>query len=110
MDISFGPLIRALVLDIEKGTSVSVLSARFHDSLAGLVLRVAERAQRAHGIDTVSLAGGVFLNKRLLERTEKRLGAKGFRVLRPVLYSPNDESLSLGQIAQGLARLKNGGS
>jgi hydrogenase maturation protein HypF len=86
------------------------VSARFHDSLAGLVLRVAERARRAHGTDTVSLAGGVFLNRRFLERTEKRLEAKGFRVCRPVLYSPNDESLSLGQIARGLARFKNGGS
>jgi len=110
MDISFGPLIRALVLDIEKGTPVSAVSARFHDSLARLVLRVAERARRAHGADTVSLAGGVFLNRRFLERTEKRLEAKGFRVYRPVLYSPNDESLSLGQIARGLAMIKNGGS
>jgi hydrogenase maturation protein HypF len=85
------------------------VSARFHDSLAGLVLRVAERARRAHGTDTVSLAGGVFLNRRFLERTEKRLEAKGFRVYRPVLYSPSDESLSLGQIARGLAMFKNGG-
>lgn len=110
MEISFGPLIRALVLDIEKGTPVAVVSARFHDSLAGLVLRVAERARSAHGTDTVSLAGGVFLNRRLLERTEKRLEAKEFRIFRPVLYSPNDESLSLGQIARGLTILKTGGS
>ena len=110
MDISFGPLIRTLVRDIEKGTPVSAVSARFHDSLARLVLRVAERARHAHGTDTVSLAGGVFLNRRLLEPTEKRLAAKGFRVFRPVAYSPNDESLSLGQIARGLDRVKNGGS
>ena len=110
LDISFGPLIKALVLDLKKGTPVSVVSARFHDSLAGLVLRVAERARRAHGTDTVSLAGGVFLNRRFLERTEKRLETKGFRVLRPVLYSPNDESLSLGQIARVLAIIKNDGS
>ncbi|MCK7461592.1 MAG: hypothetical protein MZU84_05795 [Sphingobacterium sp.] len=47
--------------------------------------------------------GGVFLNRRLLERTEERLAAAGFRVFRPLAYSPNDESLSLGQIARGLA-------
>jgi hydrogenase maturation factor HypF (carbamoyltransferase family) len=51
------------------------------------------------------LAGGVFLNKKLLERTTDRLLRAKFRVLRSVLYSPNDESLSLGQTAWGLANL-----
>lgn len=110
LEISFGPLVRALVRDIGKGTPLATVSARFHDSLAGLILRIAERARRERGVDTVSLAGGVFLNKRLLERTEKRLESSGFRVFRPLAYSPNDESLSLGQIAWGLARVKNGGT
>ncbi len=109
LEISFGPLIKALVRDIEKGAPVSAISAKFHDSLAGLILRVADHARRERGTSVVSLAGGVFLNKRLLERTEKRLEAKGFRVFRPLAYSPNDESLSLGQIAWGLARIKTGG-
>jgi hydrogenase maturation factor HypF (carbamoyltransferase family) len=52
----------------------------------------------------------VFLNRRLLERTERLLAAKGFRVFRPLAYSPNDESLSLGQIAWGLAKLRTGGT
>jgi len=110
MEISFGPLIKALVLDIEKGTPVSSVSAKFHDSLAKLIVRVAERARRDHETGTVSLAGGVFLNRRLLERTERLLASKGFRVFRPLVYSPNDESLSLGQIAWGLARLKGDGN
>ena len=110
MEISFGALIKALVLDIEKGAPVSSVSAKFHDSLAKLIVRVAEQARSCHGTGTVSLAGGVFLNRRLLERTEKLLASKGFRVFRPLAYSPNDESLSLGQIAWGLARLTSGGA
>jgi hydrogenase maturation protein HypF len=110
IEISFAPLVRALVGDIEKGTPTAVISAKFHDSLAGLILRVAERARRDHGTTEVSLAGGVFLNRRLLEGTERRLAAKGFCVFRPLVYSPNDESLSLGQIAWGLAKLKTGGT
>ena len=110
VEISFAPLIRSFVRDIEKGTPVAAVSAKFHDSLAGLIVRVAERARREHGTGDVSLAGGVFLNRRLLERTERRLAAKGFRVFRPLAYSPNDESLSLGQIAWGLARVKTGGT
>jgi hydrogenase maturation protein HypF len=109
-EISFTPLLRELVLDIGKGTPVGTISARFHDALAVLIVRVAERARQAHGTDVVSLAGGVFLNRRLLESTERRLAAKGFEVLRPLAYSPNDESLSLGQIAWGLAKLKSVGA
>jgi len=109
-EISFAPLVRALVRDIEAGTAPGIVSAKFHDSLARTIVRIAERARRDRGTAEVSLAGGVFLNRRLLERTEKLLAAKGFRVFRPLLYSPNDESLSLGQIAWGLARIRSGGN
>ncbi len=109
-EISFAPLVRALVGDVGAGTSAAVVSARFHDSLARTIARVAERARRERGTTEVSLAGGVFLNRRLLERTEKLLRAKGFRIFRPLAYSPNDESLSLGQIAWALARLRTGGT
>jgi hydrogenase maturation protein HypF len=105
MTISFGPLIAAVVRDVVKGTPVALISAKFHESLAVLILRLAERARRTAGADTVVLTGGVFLNRRLLERTEERLAEAGFRALRPLAYSPSDESLSLGQIAWGLARL-----
>jgi hydrogenase maturation protein HypF len=110
LEISFAPLVRALVRDLVNGAPVAEVSARFHESLARLVVRVAARARRERGTESVSLAGGVFLNRRLLERTEKLLERAGFRVFRPLAYSPNDESLSLGQMAWALARLKSGGS
>jgi hydrogenase maturation protein HypF len=109
-EISFAPLVRALVRDVAAETPASTVSAKFHDSLARTIVRIAERARRERGTTEVALAGGVFLNRRLLERTERLLGAKGFGVFRPVAYSPNDESLSVGQIAWGLARLKSGGT
>ncbi|MBN2265281.1 MAG: carbamoyltransferase HypF [Candidatus Aminicenantes bacterium] len=110
IEISFAPLIRGFARDVGKGVPAGTLAAKFHDSLARLIVRVAERARRDRGTEEVSLAGGVFLNKRLLESVEGRLAAKGFRVFRPLAYSPSDESLSLGQIAWGLARIKNGGA
>ena len=105
-DLSFAPLIRAVVRDLGNGVPVSRISSAFHDSLARLILEVAEKARSAHGTDTVVLAGGVFLNRKLLERTTNRLTRRNFRVVRSLLHSPNDESLSLGQIAWGLAKLK----
>jgi hydrogenase maturation protein HypF len=110
LDVSFTPLVRAVVRDLEKGVPVSRVSSVFHDTLAGLIVTMARHARNEHGTDTVVLAGGVFLNRKLLERTTERLARGKFRVLRPTLYSPNDESLSLGQIAWGLAQLKKTGN
>jgi hydrogenase maturation protein HypF len=110
LEISFAPLIRGVVRDLGKGAAPAAVSAKFHESLAATIVGVAERAREVHGTDEVALAGGVFLNRRLLEPTERRLARAGFRVFRPVVYSPNDESLSVGQIAWGLARIKSGGT
>jgi hydrogenase maturation protein HypF len=64
--------------------------------------------REVHGVDTVALVGGVFLNKTLLSLATRILRKKGFQVIRPLQYSPNDESISIGQVAYALARLKNG--
>jgi len=104
-EVSFAPLVRAVVGDLETGVPVPRISSAFHNSLAHLILRVATDTRKERGTDTVVLAGGVFLNRVLLERTRQLLARAGFRVLRSVLYSPNDESLSLGQIAWGLANI-----
>jgi hydrogenase maturation protein HypF len=106
LQISFTEMIGNIIEDKERGTGPSVISAKFHNSLARIILDVAGRARKSRGINTVVLSGGVFLNKKLLGRAMTLLEGEGFRVLRPVNYSPNDESLSLGQIAYALARLK----
>jgi hydrogenase maturation protein HypF len=110
LEIRFGALFRGLVRDVEGGAPAAVVSAKFHASLARLIVRVAEKARDVNGTDEVSLAGGVFLNRRLLAAAERGLAARGFRVFRPLAYSPNDESISLGQIAWGLARIRSGGT
>jgi hydrogenase maturation protein HypF len=107
--ISFVPTVREIVEDKKRRTPACLMATKFHNTLARVILAVAERAKRDHGTETVSLAGGCFLNKRLLLETERLLGRNGFTVLRTEAYSPNDESLSLGQIAFALARLQRRG-
>jgi len=104
--ISFVPTIREIIEDTKLRTPVGLMASKFHNTLVRAILAVAERAKRDYGTETVSLAGGCFLNKRLLLGTERLLGRNGFTVLRTEAYSPNDESLSLGQIAFALARLR----
>ncbi len=106
--LSFAPAMRAIVADLGRGASPSLVAARFHETLSRAILAVAEEARRGRGIETAALTGGVFLNRRLLVRTTELLEKAGFRVIRPVLYSPGDESLSLGQAAHALGRLASG--
>jgi len=106
LQIGFSTTIRAVVKDLERGIPASHISAKFHNALARVVLSIAERIRQEHNIDTVVLIGGVFLNKMLLERSTRLLQGKGFRILRPIRYSPNDESISVGQIAHALSIIK----
>jgi hydrogenase maturation protein HypF len=103
--ISFAPAVRGLVEDRKRGVPAALMASKFHNTLIRLIGQMAEKARREHGIETVSLAGGCFLNRKLLLGTEKLLRKKGFTVVRSEAYSPNDESLSLGQIAHALAAL-----
>jgi hydrogenase maturation protein HypF len=104
--ISFTPTIKAILEDLNQGVPVSQISAKFHNTLARVILKVAERAREKYHTDTVALTGGVFLNKKLLTTTLHLLEHKGFKTLRPVVYSPNDESISVGQIAYALNLLQ----
>lgn len=104
--ISFSQTFVEIIDDLRKKIPLVDVATKFHNTLAEVIVAMAQRARRDFGIQTVVLAGGVFLNRRLLKRATSLLEEKGFSVLRPVNYSPNDESLSLGQIAYGLATLK----
>ena len=105
-EVSFLPLIRSVLKDRGRDVPAGRIAARFHNSLARAVVKVAALARERAGIDAVALSGGCFLNRRLLETVEPMLAAEGFKVLRPTAYSPNDESVSVGQIAWGLFNIR----
>ncbi|MCX6565859.1 MAG: carbamoyltransferase HypF [Candidatus Aminicenantes bacterium] len=107
--LSFDATIREIISDIKRGVSPAIVSARFHETLASAAVETAEKARRELGIRTIVLGGGVFCNRRLLGRVEDLLTKSGFSVLRPRQYSPNDESISVGQVAFALARLSPSG-
>jgi hydrogenase maturation protein HypF len=103
--LSFLPAVREILAASRKGAPPSVISTRFHNTLARAAVAVAREARKTEGVTEVALTGGVFLNGKLLGRTEAALAKAGFTVLRPKEYSPNDESISVGQVAFALARL-----
>ncbi|MFF0105743.1 carbamoyltransferase HypF [Streptomyces hirsutus] len=102
-----GPLLAAVVEDVEQGVPVGVIAARFHLAVARLVRTVCAAAGEATGLRTVALTGGVFSNTLLSSACARDLRADGFTVLRHREVPPNDGGLALGQMVVG-ARARAG--
>ncbi len=107
--ISFNPTIEAIWKQKEQGISVEKIATRFHQTLIKAITTIAQEARKEFGLTQVVLGGGVFLNRWLTAGSTEALHQANFKVLRPRRYSPNDESLSLGQIYHGLAKLTKEG-
>jgi len=106
LEISFSPTIQAIVEDIHRKIPSAFISAKFHQTLAHMISILAEKAKQEYAVNTVVLTGGCFLNRKLREAVQPLLEKNQIRMLTPKLYSPNDESISLGQIAYALGRLR----
>jgi hydrogenase maturation protein HypF len=74
------------------------MSAKFHNTLAMMVVETAQRV----GTHQVALTGGCFQNRVLLERCIGRLRAAGFTPYWQQRIPPNDGGIALGQIAAAI--------
>ncbi|MGW5171673.1 carbamoyltransferase HypF [Streptomyces nodosus] len=92
------PVLAAIVDDLRAGTGPDLIAARFHRAVTGVVHSLCVLARERHGVDTVALTGGVFLNSVLSSACAGALGADGFTVLRHRLVPPGDGGLALGQL------------
>jgi len=108
--ITLAPLIEATLEQKRDGVPIATIASRFHSTLVQIILNIAKRCRRQFGVDKVVLSGGVFLNRWLTLAATEALESLGFKVWRPTRYSPNDESLSLGQIYHALAQVAAGQS
>jgi hydrogenase maturation protein HypF len=100
------PTVRAVVADLAAGAAVGVVAARFHNALASAAASACGLLRERLGLETVVLAGGVFQNAVLLERTASLLNGEGFEVLCARRLPCNDGGISYGQAAVAAARLR----
>jgi hydrogenase maturation protein HypF len=100
------PIIRGVVADIEAGRSRREVSARFHATVAALLLAAARRARIQTGLSRIALAGGCFANDRLMRRLAPALEADGLAVYVHHEVSPGDGGVALGQAYVAAAKLK----
>jgi len=102
LEIDWEPTVRRLVEDVRGNIGVDVIAARFHNTLVDAIENVAV----AIGMPQIALSGGCFQNRRLTERTARRLRARGFEVLMHRQVPCNDGGISLGQVSVAAARLQ----
>ena len=87
-----------LIQDILQTKDISLISTKFHNTIAHVVCKLATSIREEYGINKVVLSGGVFQNKYLLERSVSLLQEKQFQIFTNHLVSVNDSGIALGQL------------
>ncbi|MBA7575914.1 Carbamoyltransferase HypF [subsurface metagenome] len=83
--------------DIKDKIQKSKISARFHNTLANIVLKISQMIRKTHHINKVALSGGVFQNNYLLGKCYDILKNYNFNVYSNFKVPVNDGGISLGQ-------------
>ncbi len=100
------PMWAALLDDLDAGTSISDISARFHLGLANIIVQTASKISMQSGIKTIALSGGVFQNRILFKRCFDQLRRNRLSVLFHQQVPTNDGGLALGQAAIAAAQIR----
>ena len=96
------PVFAAMLDDMQVQVPAPVIAARFHAAFVRVVLDMAELVRATYGIEVMALAGGVFMNRYLLERVLAALQNRGFTVALNKDLPPNDAAISYGQAVLAL--------
>jgi hydrogenase maturation protein HypF len=95
--IKLHDLFVAIVSDLRGNTPQARIAARFHNTVARMIVELCRIISSKTGIKQVALSGGVFQNRLLLKLATAALQKEGFDVLIHHLVPCNDGGVSLGQ-------------
>ncbi len=105
--IDSSALIRGVVADVEAGGGAEAVSARFHATVAAMLLAAARRARDETGLTRIALSGGCFANDRLVRTLAPALESDGLQVYGHRDVPPGDGGIALGQAYVAAARLRS---
>ncbi|MBV8378796.1 MAG: carbamoyltransferase HypF [Verrucomicrobia bacterium] len=92
--VDWRPMIRQVIEDLRADQPLGRIAALFHNTLAQMVLAIAQRVEE----EKVVLTGGCFQNRYLTEHCVDMLRSAGFRVYWHQRVPPNDGGIALGQV------------
>jgi hydrogenase maturation protein HypF len=92
-------LLRAIILDIKDHGRKDVIAARFHNTVARMILDTSQKISKQTGLKEIALSGGVFQNRLLFRKSIALLEDAGFKVYTHRQVPCNDGGISLGQAA-----------
>lgn len=99
-------LFRGILADLAQGLTQPEISAKFHRTVACMIVLMCRYMAQTTGIKQVALSGGVFQNRFLLRITKKCLEEEGFGVYIHGEVPCNDGGIALGQAV--VANIVNG--
>ena len=102
--ISMRPVLEGILEDLAAGVPVTWLSARFHNTLAWLLVEMAKQYRMQTGTDKVVISGGCFQNKRLTEQLQRMFAEAGIPLFVPGHIPCNDGGVAVGQLAIAASR------
>lgn len=105
--IVFMKLFYLIMKDIKNQVPVSVISAKFHNTILTIILKVVKRLSQDSGLKKVVLSGGSFQNRYLLSNSIIMLQEQGFEVFAHENVPTNDGGIALGQMAIAAKRIQN---
>ncbi|MDP1564171.1 MAG: carbamoyltransferase HypF [Pirellulaceae bacterium] len=106
MEWNWEPLIREIVTDRLNDVPSPIMAMRFHRALAIAIVAFAKRV----GLKSLSLSGGVFQNRLLVELVNDQLRDGPIQVALPGRVPVNDGGLAAGQLVVALQQTSEGRS
>ena len=98
------PVLEGILEDLAAGVPGTWLSARFHNTLAWLLVEMAKQYRMQTGTDKVVISGGCFQNKRLTEQLQRMFAEAGIPLFVPGHIPCNDGGVAVGQLAIAASR------
>lgn len=95
-------IMNEIIKDLLNKTDLGIISARFHNTLAKIILDISKKVRNQLSINKIALSGGVFQNNYLFEKVYDILENNFFEVYSNFKVPVNDGGVSLGQAYIGI--------
>lgn len=102
--IGSAPVLEAALDDLASGVAASTVSARFHRAVSDAIVGECVRAAETTGTRVVALAGGVLMNRLVMDGAYRGLSDAGLQPITHVRLPVNDGGVSFGQAVVAYAR------